>query len=91
MNNVEVIKVLASKLEITQKDAKVFVETLCDIIFDNIGEGVTLGTLGKFSMKDKAERQGRNPKTGEAINIPSRSVPAFKFGSGTKKELTEVL
>ena len=48
------------------------------------GENVTIPGFGTFMVKNKPERQSRNPKTGETITVPARKVPAFKPGSSLK-------
>lgn len=55
------------------------VRAMFEIIAANVAEGheVTIPGFGKFRRKDKAERQGRNPKTGEAMTIAAKSVPNF--------------
>jgi nucleoid DNA-binding protein len=84
----ETVKELGKRLEIKQKDAKDIMDTLCDIIVDNIDEVVALGSLGKFSMAKREAKTGRNPATGASVDIPAKYVPVFKFGAGTKKNLT---
>ena len=63
-----------------------FVESLIDVIKKN-PDGLKLGRLGTFKVKIKAARQGKNPRTGEAISIPSRKDISFKISSNVKDEL----
>lgn len=48
------------------------------------GDTVTLVGFGSFSVKERAARTGRNPKTGEELKIPASKVPSFKAGKGLK-------
>ena len=48
------------------------------------GDTVTLVGFGTFAVKERAARTGRNPKTGEPLNIPASKVPSFKAGKGLK-------
>ena len=69
------------------------VEQVLDTFFDEIGKRladggrVELRGFGAFSVRSRPERQGRNPRTGEAVFVPAKSVPFFKSG----KELRERL
>jgi len=67
------------------------VEIICDIIFNSMtdtlkaGDKVEIRGFGSFKVKERKPRQGRNPKTGDSIDIPFKKVPFFKAG----KELRE--
>ena len=77
---------LMAEIEITRKDAK----DLVDQFFEEIktalsqGEAVKLSGFGNFDLRDKSERPGRNPKTGEEIPITARRVVTFKSGQKLK-------
>lgn len=77
---------LLAEIEITRKDAK----DLVDQFFEEIktalskGEPVKLSGFGNFDLRDKSERPGRNPKTGEEIPITARRVVTFKSGQKLK-------
>ena len=62
------------------------VELLLDLIKETVwkGEEVTFRNFGKFYLKRGAPRRGRNPKTGEVVEIPERVFPAFKVGKEFK-------
>ena len=76
----ELLNVLSEKLEIKKMEAEKFLETLEEIITEELkkGEDFTLGKLGTFKVKDRAEKNGVNPKTGEKIVIPARKAVTFK-------------
>ena len=62
------------------------VEQAVDVIFEEIssalerGDRVELRGFGAFSVRDRAARKGRNPRTGESVNVPAKKVPFFKAG-----------
>ena len=66
----------------SKKDATQAIETVFEVIQETLArkEKVQLVGFGTFSVKDRAERTGRNPQTQEHITIPACSVPAFKAG-----------
>ncbi|MGN3974856.1 integration host factor subunit beta [Tsuneonella sp. SYSU-LHT278] len=71
------------------------VEQVVDIFFDEIGkrlaEGgrVELRGFGAFSTRDRSARKGRNPRTGEAVDVPAKKVPYFKPGKEMRRVLNE--
>ena len=97
MNKVEFNKKIADKMEISQKEANTVLNVIADIITDALEENdsVTFCGLGTFKMKEvkqKAERIGRNPATGEPITIPAQPkklVPTFKVKKTYIEEMTQ--
>ena len=89
MNKTELVKVVAEQAELTQKDAAKTVEALIDTISETLaqGEKIQLIGFGTFEVRDRSARKGRNPQTGEEIEIAASKVPAFKPG----KELKEAV
>jgi len=88
MNKNEFIQAIATKADISLKDATAAVNAYADVVADALksGEKVALAGFGTFELKDKAERQGFNPATGQAITIPATKAPNFKFAKGFKDE-----
>lgn len=87
MNRTEMIKSVASKIEgATQKDIAVVVDTLIETIVEAVasGEKVAIAGFGSFDVSKRAERQGRNPKTGEAMTIAASKAPKFKAAKAFK-------
>lgn len=86
MNKTELVAAVAAKAEISKKDADAAVKAVIDSITDALadGEKVALVGFGTFDVKTRAARTGKNPRTGEAINIPEAKVPSFKAGSALK-------
>lgn len=76
----ELLNVLSEKLGIKKIETEKFIDTLEEIITEELkkGEDFTLGKLGTFKVKDRAEKNGVNPKTGEKIVIPARKAVTFK-------------
>ena len=86
MNKTELIKNVAQNAEISQKEATVVVQTVVESITNTLaaGEKVQLIGFGTFEVRERAARTGRNPQTGEEIEIPASKVPAFKPGKALK-------
>lgn len=76
----ELLNVLSEKLGIKKIETEKYLNTLEEVITEELkkGEDFTLGKLGTFKVKDRAEKNGVNPKTGEKIVIPARKAVTFK-------------
>ena len=86
MNKAELIAAVAAKAGVSQKDAGVVIAAVLDEIKDALkkGDKVQLVGFGSFEVRAKAARTGKNPRTGETINIPASKAPAFKAGKAFK-------
>lgn len=86
MNKNELIRTIANNAGITLKDAGVALDAVLDAITAGLQEGekVQISGFGTFEIKEKPERDGFNPKTGEQIRIPATKIPTFKFGKAYK-------
>lgn len=86
MNKAELASAVAEAAGITKKQAMAAIDAVTDNIAAALhkGESVILANFGTFDAKERAARTGRNPKTGETIEIPSRRTPTFKPGKGLK-------
>lgn len=89
MNKTELINKVAEVTQMTKKDAGQAVDAIFNAITDALaaGEKVQLIGFGNFEVRDRAARKGRNPQTGEEIEIPATKVPAFKAGKQLKEEV----
>ncbi|MEE3896921.1 HU family DNA-binding protein [Priestia megaterium] len=89
MKKAEFVEAVASKSELTKQEAKKAVDALFETISTTLAEGekVQLVGFGTFEVRERAERTGRNPQTGEEMTIPATKVPGFKVG----KELKEAV
>ena len=86
MNRTELIKSIATKSELSQKDAAKALDVLTETITEALkaGENVAILGFGTFEIRERAARQGRNPATGETITIAASKAPAFKAGKALK-------
>lgn len=75
-----------AEIGITKKQAGEVVDALVAAIKDALAEGdkVSLVGFGTFSVKERAAREGRNPRTGKKIKIPKKKVPSFRPGKELK-------
>lgn len=86
MNKTDLINSVSEKAEVTKKDAEKMINAVFASIEDALAanEKVQLVGFGTFEVKERAARVGRNPQTGETINISAAKVPTFKAGKGLK-------
>ena len=86
MNKSELIKSIANKAELTNKQAGAALDALISSIAEALkdGDNVTLMGFGSFEAKNRPAREGRNPATGEKVMIPAAKVPGFRAGKGLK-------
>ena len=86
MNKQELISKIAEKVGISKKDATEALTALIATITDELkaGEKIAIPNLGTFEVRTRAARTGKNPRTGETINIPETKVPAFKAAKALK-------
>ena len=87
MNKKELVSAIAEKAEIKKVEAEATLNALIEVISEGLANGdeVTLFGLGKFEVRERAARNGRNPQTGEAISIPATKAPAFKAAKALKE------
>jgi len=87
MNKSELIKHIASTASLTQAQATAALNAFESGVTKALaaGEDIALIGFGTFSVKERAARTGRNPKTGEEIQIAAAKVPSFKAGKGLKE------
>ena len=86
MNKSELIDAVASSADITKASAAKAVDGVLDAVATALknGEQVAVTGFGTFEVRERAARQGRNPQTGETIQIKATKVPAFKAGKALK-------
>ncbi len=86
MIKIELISQLAKELELPRKEAALIINTVFDGISQSLakGEKVEIRGFGSFRIKQTKPRMGRNPKTGEKIDIPAKIIPYFKVGKDLK-------
>ncbi|AIQ19380.1 HU family DNA-binding protein [Paenibacillus sp. FSL R7-0204] len=86
MNKSDLINVVTEATELPKKDATKAVDAVFEAITGALqsGDKVQLVGFGNFEVRERSARKGRNPQTGEEIEIPSSKVPAFKPGKALK-------
>lgn len=86
MNKSELVAAMAEKAEITKKNAGEALDALLEIVSEQLeaGNEVALTGFGTFKTRVQAARTGRNPQTGETIQIAEKTVPVFKAGKTLK-------
>ncbi|MEW5806492.1 MAG: HU family DNA-binding protein [Acidobacteriota bacterium] len=86
MTKSELVEKLASEAKLEKKNTKLFLEALTKVVEKSIkkGDEVPLTGLGKFKVVKRKARMGRNPATGEAIQIPAKTVVKFSVAKALK-------
>ena len=89
MTKKEIVTGIADRTDIKQVDVKKVVQLILDIIVDSLskGETVELRNFGIFKVKSRKARLGRNPKTGESVQIPEKKAVTFKAGLVMKEKV----
>ncbi|HQA61180.1 MAG: HU family DNA-binding protein [Tepidanaerobacteraceae bacterium] len=91
MNKAELISVMAEKSGLTKKDSEKALNSFIEAVEEALvkGEKVQLVGFGTFEVRERSARKGRNPQTGEEIDIPAASVPAFKAGKALRESINK--
>ena len=86
MNKMELIAAAAEKAGMTKKDADAAIRAMLEAIEEALvkGEKIQLMGFGTFEIRERPARQGKNPRTGEAVSIPAARVPVFKAGKALR-------
>ena len=87
MNKTELINAVAEASELSKKDAGKAVDAVFETISNALknGDKVQLIGFGNFEVRERAARKGRNPQTGEEIEIAASKIPAFSAGKALKE------
>ena len=91
MNKAELIAAIAAKTGDTKKAAEASVNAFVEVVTESLvkGDKVQLVGFGTFETRERAAREGRNPRTKETINIPASTVPVFKAGKEFKERVNK--
>lgn len=91
MNRQELISAMSERAEISKKDADTALKAFTDVITEELKKSgkIQLVGFGTFEVTERAERMGRNPKTGESMLIKSSKLPRFKAGKSLKDFINE--
>ena len=86
MKKSDIAAQVAERVSVSNADAESAVSAVLGAITDALagGESVSIAGFGTFTVKHRAARQGRNPRTGEPIEIAASTVPSFKAGKGLR-------
>ena len=86
MNKTELVAAMAEQTNLSKKDAEAALKAFIDIVSEELkkGEKVQLVGFGTFEVSERAAREGRNPQTGETMEIKASKTPKFKAGKALK-------
>lgn len=91
MTKAELVEKVANKINLTKKQTEDIVSIIFQSITDSLTEGdkVELRGFGSFKIRERNARVGRNPKSGEKVDVPAKKVPFFKAGKELKAIVDE--
>ncbi len=91
LSKTDLVNKLQDQLGFSKKESAHIIDLVFNLIKDTLtrGEKIKISGFGNFTIRDKAERIGRNPQTGEQITIPSKRVLTFKPSELLKDDVTE--
>ena len=86
MNKAELIAAMAEKAELSKKDSEKALKAFVDVVTEELvkGEKIQLVGFGTFEVSERPAREGRNPQTGETMEIKASKAPKFKAGKALK-------
>ena len=86
MNKTELVAAIAEKAELSKKDSEKALKAFIDVVTDELkaGEKIQLVGFGTFEVSERPAREGRNPQTGETMEIKASKAPKFKAGKALK-------
>lgn len=87
MNKPELVSAIAEKTGMKKKDAEAMVDAFVEVVKEALkkGDKVALIGFGTWGVRERAKRNGVNPRTGKKISIPAKTVPYFKVGKDLKE------
>jgi len=91
LTKADLSKHLMDKLEFSKKDAEILVNAFFNSLISALrsGDGVELRGFGSFRLRERKSRMGRNPRSGQAIHVPSKRIVYFKLGKELRSKLVE--
>ena len=86
MNKTELVAAMAEQAELSKKDSEKALKAFIDVVTEGLkkGEKIQLVGFGTFEVTERAAREGRNPLTGEKMQIKASKAPKFKAGKALK-------
>jgi DNA-binding protein HU-beta len=93
MNKEDLVNAVAEKTSLSKKDTEATINAVIDSVTEALAkeDKVTLVGFGTFQVRERAAREGRNPRTGEVLSIPAKKTPTFTPGKGLKDEITKAV
>ena len=91
MNKTELIAAIADQAELSKKDSEKALKAFIDVVTEELKKEhkVQVVGFGTFETRERAAREGRNPRTKEPITIPASTVPVFKAGKELKEKVNK--
>ncbi|MDA8561477.1 integration host factor subunit beta [Nitrospinae bacterium] len=91
MTKAELVEKVASTIKLSQKETEVIVGIILQSITESLsaGDKVELRGFGSFRIRERKPRVGRNPKSGELVEVPAKKVPFFKAGKELRERVDE--
>ena len=92
MNKAELIEKVSTRVNIPSNAARVIVDTIFDSMRGSLekGEGIEIRGFGSFTVREYGAYRGRNPKTGEIVDVPPKRLPFFKVGKELKERVNSI-
>lgn len=92
MNKAKLIEKVSERVKIPSTAARVIVDTIFDSMKESLekGEGIEIRGFGSFAIRHYEAYKGRNPKTGEIVNVPPKRLPHFKGGKEMKELVNRI-
>ena len=87
MTKAQIIGTLADKVGVSKRQAATMLDELANLAYKEAKNGFTLPGVGKLVVVDRKARMGRNPKTGETIQIPAKRVLKFRVAKAAKESI----
>ena len=89
MNKAQLIEKVSERVKIPSTAARVIVDTIFDSMRESLekGEGIEIRGFGSFTVRQYGAYKGRNPKTGEFVDVPPKKLPFFKVGKELKERV----
>jgi len=86
MTKADLVEKVAATVNLTKKDTEVIIDTILESIADALASSgkVELRGFGSFKVRNRKARQGRNPQTGQPVQVPPKRIPYFKPGKELK-------
>ena len=91
LTKAQLAELLFEQIGLNKRESKDMIDAFFDLISDSLvdGQDVKISSFGNFQIRTKAPRPGRNPRTGETVDVPSKRVPYFKAGKEIRERLNK--